>query len=139
MSASIPLLSQTAEYALRAMACLALAPVGKFVRAEDLAGNTLIPRHYVSKILRRLVVGQLVEGKKGHHGGFRLSRTAEEITIADVLRVMDALPGTGCAFGHDACDDDAPCPLHASWADLRADFMDWMNRNTLASMKGVTP
>ena len=53
------LLPQTAEYALRAMAWLATIPQDEPVRARDLSQATGIPPHYLSKVLRRLVLADL--------------------------------------------------------------------------------
>lgn len=131
---SHPLINQTAEYALRAMSCMALG-TDEWVRAEDLALRTSIPRHYVSKILRKLVVARLLEGRKGHHGGFRLARPTAEITLKDVLSAVDALPSSACAFGRPHCNHENPCPLHGSWLELKADYMAWMNRHTLADLE----
>ena len=59
-------LNQTVEYGLRAMAQLAVAPNRNRISAEELACLTGIPRHYVSKIMRRLVEAGLVTSLKGH-------------------------------------------------------------------------
>jgi len=67
------LLSQTAEYALRAMAWLATVSGDEPVRAVDLSSATGIPTHYLSKVLRRLVLANLLESQKGQGGGFSLS------------------------------------------------------------------
>ena len=128
---SSPLITQTAEYALRAMSCLA-GRGDDFARAEDISESARVPRAYLSKILRKMVVAGLVEGKRGHHGGFRLARAPKNITLQDVLAAVDALPTNECAFGHAACDKRHPCPLHDSWMDLKSTYLTWMNRHTLA-------
>ncbi|MBW2295571.1 MAG: Rrf2 family transcriptional regulator, partial [Deltaproteobacteria bacterium] len=66
-------LSQTAEYALRAMAWLATAPTREPVRAKDLSVATGIPSHYLSKVMRRLVLAGLLISQKGQGGGFLLA------------------------------------------------------------------
>ena len=55
------LFSQTGEYALRAMASLAISGSRASVPARDLSEQTGIPAHYLSKILRRLVLAGLLE------------------------------------------------------------------------------
>lgn len=133
-------LNQTAEYALRAMARLAAVPEGEAMRASDLATETAIPQHYVSKILRQLVVAGLLEGRKGHGGGFRLARPAERITFRDVLEAVgSSVDPAACAFGWASCDPVRPCPLHPAWARLKESLDDWASTTTLAEVAGVAP
>ncbi len=80
------ILNQTAEYALRAMAHLAELEEGVPVRAAELAEATKIPPHYVSKVLRKMVLAGLVNSQKGHGGGFALALHPSRITLADVQR-----------------------------------------------------
>ncbi len=128
-------LPQTAEYALRAMSCLAAAPPGEGVRAVDLSAQSGVPPAYLSKILRRLVLAGLLTSRKGHHGGFALARPPASITFADILAAADAGPDAGrCAFGWSQCDPGAPCPLHPAWSGLQGSFVEWSSATTLADV-----
>ena len=130
-------ISQTAEYALRAMACLA-APGGGAMRALDLSRATQVPPHYLSKVLRRLVHAGLLDSQKGHGGGFTLARPASKIRFADVLAAVDEAPETGrCAFGYAQCDAKNPCPLHPAWSKLNEQMSSWAERTTLASVSAL--
>jgi Rrf2 family iron-sulfur cluster assembly transcriptional regulator len=134
------LLSQTAEYALRAMASLATAPKGQPVRAADLSRATGIPAHYLSKVLRRLVLADLLESQKGQGGGFSLSRPPREIAFVDILSAVDAFPTQGrCAFGWGQCDAADPCPLHKSWSHLNERIRDWASGTSLEEIANLTP
>ncbi len=130
-------LSQTSEYALRAMTWMATQPPGKPVLARELSEATQVPLHYLSKILRRLVRARLLESRKGRGGGFTLRRPAREIQFRDVLVAVDAYPvGGRCAFGWEACDAKRPCPLHGLWSELSEGFHDWASN---ASIAGAVP
>jgi len=132
------LFSQTAEYALRAMAHLALAPDGAAVRARDLSAETGIPSDYVSKVMRRMVRAGLLHSQKGHGGGFRLARPRGEIRFLDVLAAADErIDPHRCAFGWGRCGDQAPCPLHESFSSLKQAVLDWAARTTLADVGRV--
>ncbi|GEM_PF-657937 len=123
---------QTAIYALRAMAALALLEDGKRLRSLELAGRTGIPTHYLSKVMRKLVVAGLVDGLKGHGGGFRLNRPAAEIRFRDILLATEFDPEEKvCAFGWPACDELRPCPLHSSWSRFKSCLIDWADQTTL--------
>ncbi|HHO52060.1 MAG TPA: Rrf2 family transcriptional regulator [Deltaproteobacteria bacterium] len=128
---TVMLLNQTAEYALRAMAVVARAidePVSTVIIAE----NAAIPAPYLSKLLRRLVLGGLLVAKRGKGGGFRLARPPSEISFASILRAVNALPPTSrCAFGWSECDHDSPCALHETYEAARRGFLDWAERTHL--------
>lgn len=129
-------LSQTAEYALRTMAQLAIDESGAPVRAKDLAESTEIPVHYLSKLLRRLVVAGLLKSERGHGGGFALAKPPGRIRIVDILAAVDAVSSEPrCVFGWSECSDDNPCPLHPVWSQLRESFDAWASRRTLADLR----
>ena len=128
-------LPQTAEYALRAMAWLATLPAGEQVRAVDLSVTTGIPTHYLSKVLRRLVLAGLLNSQKGQGGGFSLARPASEIAFLDILTAVDAYPVQGrCAFGWGDCEVNNPCPLHPAWSRLSELLQEWASESTLAEV-----
>jgi Rrf2 family protein len=134
------LLSQTAEYALRAMAWLAYECPDAPVRAQDLSQGTGIPPHYLSKILRRLVLAGLLDSQKGQGGGFSLARPPESICYEEILLAVDAFPVRGrCAFGWGTCGEDDPCPLHASWSPLSDAVHTWAANTTLAAVRQKLP
>lgn len=131
------LISQTATYALRAMAHLAVAAEkGAPVPSADLARVTGIPPHYVSKVLRRLVVAGLCDARRGHHGGFKLARPGYEITFAEIIAAAEPnQEDAACAFGFGECDAARPCPLHDSWAAMKRQFTQWAETTTLDDVK----
>lgn len=131
-------LTQTAEYALRAMAYLANLPAGEAIRARDLAVPTNVPPHYLSKLMRRLVVAGLIHSQKGHGGGFTLARPPEEISLQQVLSAADVeLVDDQCAFGWARCNSAIPCPLHPAWSRLKDACLHWARDTTLADLKGA--
>jgi len=128
------LFNQTAEYALRAMAQLALLPPGQAVRARDLSAAANIPGDYVSKVLRRMVREGLLLSQKGHGGGFRLARAPADISFADILAAMDEmLDPERCAFGRGKCGV-TPCALHGPFSRLKQLVNDWAHATTLADV-----
>jgi Rrf2 family protein len=132
------LLSQTAEYALRAMSWLATLPEGDAVPTSDLSSAADIPPHYLSKIMRRLVLHGLLKSQRGHGGGFSLAKPPEEIPFIDILAAVDAAPTPGrCAFGWGECDASKPCPMHDVWSKMSDAFLDWASTTTLADIQST--
>jgi Rrf2 family protein len=71
------------------MAELAAAYDDGAVKAEDIANAQDIPLNFLLGILRELRNGKLVRSVRGREGGYMLSRAPAEISIADVIRVVD--------------------------------------------------
>jgi len=128
------LLNLTAAYGLRAVATLAGLAPGESLNATQLSERTRVPRQYLSKVMRKLVLAKLVRGRRGRGGGFSLKRPASSIRVADVLRAIDVDPDMGCAFGYSECDQAHPCPLHPIWSRLQASLEDWTGGSTLADL-----
>jgi len=129
-------LSNTAEYALRAMTMLALEAKEGAINARDLSGKTRVPVHYLHKIMNRLVEAGLVTSTKGHGGGFQLGKPASRISYLDILKVMGYnFEARQCVFGWDACRSDRPCPMHGSWSKANDAFVDWARKTSLASLR----
>lgn len=84
------MISQTAEYALRAVVCLAGRPNGSLTNRQ-IARATRVPPDYLCKVLRALVRADLVRSQRGLHGGFVLARDPRSISVLDVVNAVDPL------------------------------------------------
>lgn len=84
------MLSQTAEYALRAMTCLALADA-RLTPTPELAEATRVPANYLAKVLQQLAAADLITGRRGVGGGYRLARSADTISLLDVISAVGRL------------------------------------------------
>ncbi len=85
------MLSQTTEYALRAMACLASTPE-TLTPTPQLARDTRVPGNYLAKVLQLLAQSGLIRGRRGVGGGYRLARPASAISMLDVVNAIAPLP-----------------------------------------------
>lgn len=105
------MLSQTIEYALRAVMHLAALPPDHTATSESIAEHTLVPRGYLSKVLRDLVVAELIDSRRGPNGGFVLARPPGRITMLDVVSAVDPLKRIErCPLGNPM--HISLCPLH---------------------------
>lgn len=129
------MISQTASYALRATAHLSTLEVGERARVADISPRTDIPSHYLSKVMRMLVVAEICDSRRGHHGGFALARPAEHITFLDVLRAVGEEPTPNdCVFGYGTCGSEDPCPLHHQWSQIMQSFRSAASVATIATL-----
>ena len=81
-------ISAKAEYAMRALLTLAAADGGPMT-AEQLATSQGLPVKFLENILVDLRRSSLVRSQRGNEGGYRLARPASDITVAEVLRIVD--------------------------------------------------
>ena len=86
------MISQTAEYALRAMVVLLAREDKLFCSAQDVAAHAKVPVDYMAKILHALVKSGLVVAQRGRNGGCKAARPATEICVLDVVQAVDPIP-----------------------------------------------
>ncbi len=104
------MLSKTAEYALRTVASLA-ADADHAESADTLSVQTKVPRRYLHKVLQDLVRAELVRSRSGPGGGYTLARSADDITILDVVNAVAPLERIRhCPLGLPS--HTQLCPLH---------------------------
>jgi Rrf2 family protein len=82
-------ISAKVDYAVRAAIELAVADEGQLTKADAIAQAQDIPPKFLENILGDLRQGGLVRSQRGAEGGYRLARPAAEITVADVIRVVE--------------------------------------------------
>jgi Rrf2 family protein len=112
-------ISLTSDYAVRACIELAVAAPAR-VSAPDIAAAQDIPRKYLLTVLGALRGGGLLSSKRGVDGGFWLSRPAAQITVADVIRVVDGpLADLGGRLVEDVDYRGSAVPLRETWVALR--------------------
>lgn len=105
------MLSQTAEYALRAIVFLA-DHVGEPTTTETIAEGTRVPVGYLAKIMQGLSKAGLVKSQRGLYGGFELARAPKELTVYDVVQAIDPIVRiTSCPLGLEGHGSNL-CPLH---------------------------
>jgi Rrf2 family protein len=128
--------STTSEYALRALVHLAREPEGSWLLGQDLAARANIPSNYLSKILWTLGNAGLLEATRGHGGGYRLARPADQITLLEVVRQFEGVYAEpGCLLGEQhECSDKNPCSAHAAWKKVKEAYVSFIRDTTIAEI-----
>lgn len=125
--------SQTTEYALRAMACLALKP-GTLVSASILAEQTKVPSNYLAKVLQTLAQAGLIDGRRGVGGGYKLARSATDINLLEVINAVSEVRRiTTCPLGLSNHGSNL-CPLHRRADAAAAAVIEIYGKATLQSL-----
>jgi Rrf2 family protein len=128
-------LTKESEYALVSLAYLAARPPGTVVSLTDIARANNLPRSFLAKTLRKLVVHGLVTSHRGRQRGYRLAREPERITVRDILEGIEGSDlFARCVFWGNGCSDRQPCALHPLWASLRPQVAARLEETTLAAV-----
>ena len=135
------MISKTAEYALRAVTCLA-TEADKPTSADVLAKKTKVPRRYLTRVLQDLAEKGLLSSRSGPGGGYVLEHATDAITILDVINAVAPLERIrSCPLGLKS--HTSLCPLHAeldrAFAATEAAFATVTIRQILESTNPIMP
>ena len=135
------LISSRGRYALRVMTDLALQPRAVYVPLKDIAARQDISKKYLEIIVRDMVAGGLIEGASGKGGGYRLSRSPEDYTLAQILLCAegDLAPVACLCRGAEPCDRTQRCPTLPVWEQLERLVTDYLASVTLRDLIAPPP
>ena len=127
-------LGKLADYATALMTAMASAPA-KVHTAQDLAGRTHVSAPTAAKLLKQLAKGGLVESLRGAHGGYRLSRLPERITVAEIISSVEGpIAVTECSEHQSGCSIESSCATRANWRLINSAIREALEAVTLAQM-----
>ena len=130
------MISQTAEYALRAMVHLADRQGTPRTNAQ-IAEATEIPAGYLAKVMQSLSRAQLVNSQRGLNGGFTLAKDVRELTILEIVNVVDPIRRyPECPLGISS-HGTTLCPLHRRLDDAAAMVEESFGDTTLSELLDV--
>lgn len=116
-------ISAKGDYACRALLELALKYEATTpVHVSEIADKQKIPKKYLVQILVMLKSAGLVRSKRGVEGGYMLARPPSEITLGEVVRVVDGpLLPVRCSSEDDTstCELIPTCAIHPVWEQVR--------------------
>ena len=135
-------LSKKAEYALRALVSIARQP--RSWRIEELSARENIPIKFLEQILLALRHAGLLTSKRGVGGGYALVRSPAEITVGEVIRILDGpLAPVPCTLERPAekctCPDPRTCVLRLVMTELRREMNQVLDSRTIDDMVRMVP
>jgi Rrf2 family protein len=121
------------DYGLRAL--LLLAEAGEAQTADRLAEAQGLPPRFLGAILADLRRAGLVASQRGAEGGYRLARSPEKITLAEVIRALDGPLAEVRGFRPEGTIyDGAAQHLQVVWVAVRASLRQVLEHVTLADV-----
>jgi len=125
--------SKATSYGIRALAYIASRPESGLVGLLEIAAHEDIPPAYLRKILGELRRHRLLRSVKGIHGGYELGRSAEEITLWEVFKVLEPDPYMDtCILGNKVCTPDSACAFHDDWQSVRKQLVGLLENRTIS-------
>ena len=114
---------------------MAMQEEDEVVLGRDLADRTGVPPSYLSKVMLVLNRAGLVEATRGKKGGYRLSKSAEDISLFEIVEPVDTVSRLDdCIMGLKQCSEENPCAMHDWWKQVRDDYLARLRHTTLAEV-----
>ena len=137
-------LTKRGEYGLKALIDLAAQDDPQAAtQIKDIARRQQIPVKFLEQILLTLKNAGVLRSRAGVGGGYYLAKPPAEITLGQVVRLLDGpLAPIPCvsqmAYERCVCDDEATCGLRLAMLDVRNAIADILDRTTLADVTART-
>lgn len=127
------------KYALKALIAISFNNEG-LLSANRIAENTKIPIKFLEQILTELRKGRFINSKKGSFGGYYLLKQPNEISVADIYRLIDGpIAWVSCASlnFYESCNDcpnETTCNLHHAFIHVRSETLKILENMTIADL-----
>ena len=128
-------MTKQADYAIVLLTRMASDPECQF-NATEIAEQTGLPQPIVSKILKLLARQSLLSSHRGAKGGYRLARTAGEITVAQIIEAVEGpIAITECVDETPGeCAQEPVCPVRSNWQQINFAVRNALEQITLKEM-----
>ena len=129
------IIKKDTDYAMRMLAYLARNNGKSPVAAKKLATAEEVPEDFAYKILRKLTRAGLAVGSMGSHGGFKLGKAPQDITLFDVASAIQGpITVRKCCLANDACQRQGICDVSKVLTGLQTNLNGSLRKITLADV-----
>lgn len=137
--------SQRFGYGVHALAYMAKKPAGKLTTLPEMAEwmRLVWPSSsdtYLSNVIQRLARGGLLRSHRGVSGGYSLARAGDEITLRDLVELLEGVQVSRCGLSlEDNCPVAKRCSIQRTLSGLEADYLDSLAGISVADLaKDIT-
>ena len=117
------------DYGVRTLVFLAQRTTARYVPASEIARSQHIPEPYLLRVCSELQKAGLIQSRRGPSGGHKLARSADEITVADVVTSLDhSLAPIDCVEEPDECRLSGACSQRDMWVDVEKVLVDHLTK-----------
>jgi len=134
-------ISARSRYATRILIDLAMNDDDAPVRTTAISERTGITVQFIEQILKPLRQAELVTSKRGAMGGYTLNRKVEDISLGEIIRVMEGpLTLTDCCDDADLCNRSGSCVTRDAWRRVSAVLANSLDSIKLSDViDGIPP
>ena len=131
-------ISKMTDYAILVM--VELARGGEMLSAQALAERIHVEVPTASKVLKLLAGGGLLESYRGANGGYRVGRSAADISVAEVISAIEGpIAMTECSVEPGLCSQEERCDLRGNWQRISLAVARALQDVSLAEMAAPPP
>lgn len=134
------MLSKKTKYAINALRYLAKQDKKEPIQISTIAANEHIPRKFLEAILLDLRNAGILGSRKGKRGGYFLQKSADEINIAEVVRLFEGAIALLPCVAHkyyqrcEECTDEVTCGIRNVFAHIRNETVNMLKDATLSKI-----
>mgnify|MGYP003530001317 FL=1 len=134
-------LTKQTNYAVRMLMYCAANGADQLSRVSDVAKAYGVSELFLFKVLQPLVQGKLIEAVRGRNGGIRLARSADKISLLDVVRLTEESFSMAECFdeGGSDCPLVDACSLNSALRKALNAFFDVLGGYTIAELVRTKP
>ena len=125
-------ITKITDYGFILLAYMATQEPNSLHNAKDLSAASGIALPTVSKVLKILTQGKILKSHQGSKGGYSLSRSADEITAAEIIEAVEGPVAITDCSSAEGCDRD--CQVSGSWQQVNGAVIGALQGLTLANM-----
>jgi Rrf2 family protein len=130
------MLSKKTKYAINALIYIAKRNDDKPIMSSEIATQQHIPKKFLERILLDLKDAEILDSKRGRHGGYFLNKSSEDINLADVMRLFDGAIAFLPCVTHDYYEPCEECKFEEQ-CGIRNAFME-LKHMTVKFLKSCT-
>lgn len=127
------LFSKSFGYALRGILYIAVASDNKErVQVDEVAMQLTVPKHFLGKVMKKIVKNKILDSTKGPHGGLSLNENTLSTSLIELFMVTDEhTQFNKCLLGLKECNPNHPCPIHHKLANQKKDLVKLLSDTTI--------
>jgi Rrf2 family iron-sulfur cluster assembly transcriptional regulator len=128
--------SKSFGYALRGVLYVSMmSDENRKIRIDEMAGRLAVPRHFLGKIMNKVVKKGILNSIKGPNGGFSLNAKTLDTSLLTLIEAMDGLEQfDSCVLRLRKCNPEHPCPLHYQMESYKKDSLKLFSDTTIGSL-----
>jgi len=109
---------------------------GEKIGIKKISSDLKIPSPFLGKIMQSLTKHKLLSSTKGPHGGFGLGKNANDISLMNIVEVVDGSDNFyDCIIGLESCKiEEKHCPIHSRYAEIRLQLREFFENKSVATL-----